>query len=251
MDQLSRDKVDLSALEHYSKRVSGLFEGVAGNLADEVAALTGQLRAEVAAVAKETAAAREKDLVRQGLWAGVMGPWRPCVDGKRYSTRFHVRLGTAVYIRGMTSVAGAARAGQRRDAGHAAAGGGGQGGHRVHAGERSQNGEGGGLDSSGAGPEYVRLLECSVREGCSRQSQHETGDAKPQKRVRPLCYLLSMQCARGGHALSLQETLSSTPRVVEETRSLARQAVSDVDQLHKAVAGASLKSAPLSVLRHA
>ncbi|PNW72516.1 hypothetical protein CHLRE_16g687406v5 [Chlamydomonas reinhardtii] len=76
MDQLSRDKVDLSALEHYSKRVSGLFEGVAGNLADEVAALTGQLRAEVAAVAKETAAAREKDLELHGRVNGEMQDMR-------------------------------------------------------------------------------------------------------------------------------------------------------------------------------
>ncbi|KAG2447417.1 hypothetical protein HYH02_007744 [Chlamydomonas schloesseri] len=123
LDQLSRDKIDLSALEHYSQRVSGLFEGMAGNLADEVAALTGQLRSEVAAVAKDTAAAREKDL------------------------ELHERV--------------------RREM------------------------------------EGMRGLADQVNQAVA----------------------------------SMQETLSSTPRLVEETRSLARQAVSDVDQLHKAVAG--------------
>ncbi|KAG2490275.1 hypothetical protein HYH03_011227 [Edaphochlamys debaryana] len=60
VDRLARDKVDLASLEHYSQRVSALFENVAGGLADEVAALAGQLRSEVAGVGREVEEAAAK-----------------------------------------------------------------------------------------------------------------------------------------------------------------------------------------------
>ncbi len=47
-----------------SQRISALFENVAEGLADEVATLAGQLRKEVAAVARGVEEARAKDLVR-------------------------------------------------------------------------------------------------------------------------------------------------------------------------------------------
>ncbi|GLC44469.1 hypothetical protein PLESTM_001603300 [Pleodorina starrii] len=70
LDRLSRDKIDLTSLEHYSQRISSLFEGVAQGLADEVATLVTQLRAEVAGVARSTEESRSKDKVlRESLRA--------------------------------------------------------------------------------------------------------------------------------------------------------------------------------------
>ncbi|EFJ40755.1 hypothetical protein VOLCADRAFT_108021 [Volvox carteri f. nagariensis] len=61
LDRLSRDKIDLASLEHYSLRVSTLFEGVAQGLADEVATLVGQLRTEVAGTTRNAEDMRVKD----------------------------------------------------------------------------------------------------------------------------------------------------------------------------------------------
>ncbi|GLI68481.1 hypothetical protein VaNZ11_012907 [Volvox africanus] len=65
LERLSRDKVDLTSLEHYSQRISSLFEGVAQGLADEVATLVTQLRAEVAGVTRSAEEARVKDKMLQ------------------------------------------------------------------------------------------------------------------------------------------------------------------------------------------
>ncbi|GIL67719.1 hypothetical protein Vafri_21046 [Volvox africanus] len=65
LERLSRDKVDLTSLEHYSQRISSLFEGVAQGLADEVATLVTQLRAEVGGVTRSAEEARVKDKMHQ------------------------------------------------------------------------------------------------------------------------------------------------------------------------------------------
>ncbi|KXZ43812.1 hypothetical protein GPECTOR_80g172 [Gonium pectorale] len=70
LDRLSREKVDLGALEHYSQRISSLFEGVAQGLADEVSTLVGQLRSEVAAVARSV---DEAHMANQVLHDNVKG----------------------------------------------------------------------------------------------------------------------------------------------------------------------------------
>lgn len=69
LDRVSRDKVDMTSLEHYSQRVSGLFESVAAQLADEVSALTGQLRREVADVAEQAEGGRAREQVRRARHA--------------------------------------------------------------------------------------------------------------------------------------------------------------------------------------
>ncbi|GFR52020.1 hypothetical protein Agub_g14444 [Astrephomene gubernaculifera] len=61
LDRFSREKVDLGSLEHYSQRISALFESIAQGLADEVAAVVGQMRAELATVTRDAAAAQAKD----------------------------------------------------------------------------------------------------------------------------------------------------------------------------------------------
>lgn len=66
LDRLSRDKIDLTSLEHYSQRISSLFEGVAQGLADEVAVVVSQLRVELAGVSRNSEEARSRDKVRPG-----------------------------------------------------------------------------------------------------------------------------------------------------------------------------------------